>query len=102
MSIGAYLSTREGTTKKVGAYSVAIATFCAFIFFGFLPLFPYIFSFGSFTLSGIITGVAFICIGYLKSIMNHSSPPLAILQTVLLGGIAASVAYYAGLFLRSL
>jgi VIT1/CCC1 family predicted Fe2+/Mn2+ transporter len=77
-------------------------TFIAFLFFGFLPLIPYIFSFGSFTLSGAITGVAFVSIGYLKGIMNHKSILLSILQTVLLGSIAAAVAYYAGVFLEGI
>lgn len=102
MSIGAYLSTREDPEKKVCSYCVGIATFIAFLFFGFLPLLPYIFSFGSFLLSGIITGIAFVSIGYLKGIMNQKSIILAILQTVLLGGIAAAVAYYAGVFLEGI
>jgi VIT1/CCC1 family predicted Fe2+/Mn2+ transporter len=102
MSIGAYLSSREDTNKKIWAYRVAVTTFSAFIVFGFLPLLPYIFSFGNFLLSGIITGWAFLCIGYLKGVMNHSSLSLAIIQTALLGSVAASIAYYAGLFLGSL
>lgn len=102
MSIGAYLSTREDSEKKVCAYCVGTATFFAFLFFGFLPLLPYIFSFGGFAFSGVITGVAFVSIGYLKGVMNQKSLLAAIAQTVLLGGVAASIAYYAGVFLGSL
>jgi len=102
MSIGAYLSTREDPEKKICPSCVGIATFCAFILFGFLPLLPYIFSSGSFMISGIITGTAFIVIGCLKGLMNQKSLLLAIFQTVLLGGIAAAVAYYAGVFLEGM
>lgn len=102
MSIGAYLSTRDDSEKRICAYCVGTATFFAFLFFGFLPLLPYIFSFGSFALSGIITGIAFVSIGYLKGIMNRKSLLAAIIQTVSLGGIAAGIAYYAGVFLGSL
>ncbi len=102
MSIGAYLSTREDPDKKICPLCVGTATFIAFLLFGFLPLLPYIFSFGSFALSGAITAVAFVGIGYLKGLMNQKSLLLAIVQTVLLGGVAASVAYYAGVFLGSL
>jgi len=102
MSIGAYLSTREDSSKKVCPYYVGLTTFVAFIIFGLLPLLPYIFSFGAFMLSGVITGIAFISIGYLKGVMNQKSLVLAIIQTVLLGGLAAGIAYYAGVFLSSL
>ncbi|MEI6711218.1 MAG: VIT1/CCC1 transporter family protein [bacterium] len=94
MSIGAYLSTRDDPKKSICAICVAISTFCAFVAFGLLPLLPYIFSFGNFISSGVITGVAFIVIGCLKGIMNHKSLLRAIAQTVLLGSIAAGIAYY--------
>lgn len=102
MSIGAYLSTREDPKRKVCAYCVGITTFISFLCFGLLPLYPYIFSSGSFSTSATITGISFIMIGYLKGVMNNTSLWKAIVQTVLLGGIAASVAYYAGVFLGSL
>ncbi len=102
MSIGAYLSTREDATKKVCPYCVGFATFVAFIFFWLLPLLPYVLSFGSFQISAMITGVAFVIIGLLKGTMNHRSLFVAIVQTVSLGGIAAGIAYYAGVFLGSI
>lgn len=104
MSIGAYLSTREEPKKNINASLVGFHTFVAFLFFGLLPLLPYLLQFDKniFLLSCIITGVSFVAIGYLKGVMNQKSILRAIIQVVLLGSIAASVAYYAGLFLGAL
>lgn len=104
MSIGAYLSTREEHKKNLSASLVWFHTFVAFVFFGFLPLLPYILHAHKdiFLLSCVITGASFIFIWYLKGVMNNKSIPRAIIQVVILGGIAASVAYYAGVFLWAL
>lgn len=104
MSIGAYLSTREEHKKNISASLVWFHTFVAFIFFGLLPLLPYILQAHKniFLLSCIITGSSFVAIGYLKGVMNNRSILRAIIQVVILGGIAASVAYYAGVFLGAL
>jgi len=102
MSIGAYLSTREGARISVRPFWVGITTLCAFILFGVLPLLPYLFNAPDFALSCEITGVSFLIIGYLKGVMNKKSILPAILQVLFLGGVAAGVAYYAGVFLRSL
>lgn len=102
MSIWAYLSTREDAKQQICATCVAVSTFAAFIFFWCLPLLPYIFSFWNFIFSSIITGVAFVVIGYLKGIMNRTSLLKAMSQTVLLWGIAAGIAYSTWVFLGSL
>lgn len=102
MSIGAYLSTEKNSSQNINPYLVGVTTFISFFIFGFLPLLPYIFSFGSFGVSAGITGCAFIAIWYIKSIMNPGTLVSSIAQTVWLGSIAAAVAYYVGVFLGSL
>lgn len=45
---------------------MAIWTLVAFIIIGFIPLIPYVFDIGSFQLSCLMTGLAFLIIGVVK------------------------------------
>jgi len=81
------------------------ATFCAFLLVGFLPLLPLFFALASdqvFWVSCVIAGSAFMGIGLVKGwIIGHSHIRSGV-QTMLMGGAAAAIAYYVGQWLHRL
>jgi len=86
----------------------AITTFIAFIIVGAFPLLSYLYQWflpGSisqpFLWSSILTGVAFFIVGALKSRFVGQYWLLAGIETFAAGGLAASLAYFIGKFLRS-
>lgn len=119
MSVGAYLSNKssqELMLKKgesiAGEPSPVIngfATFMAFIFVGLVPLSVYsidlLFNMElarPFLLTSIMTGLAFVGIGLLKSRVAHAPVTRSIVETLVLGTIAAGLAYYLGAFLEGI
>jgi VIT1/CCC1 family predicted Fe2+/Mn2+ transporter len=75
----------------------AMATFLAFLVAGMVPLLPFIFAIANaFTISTIMTGVVFFGIGAAKSVWSLSPWWRSGLETLLIGGAAASVAYFVG------
>ncbi len=87
----------------------ALATFSAFVLVGFIPLMSYVVSYfyvmppaRLFLLSSLFTGLAFIFIGFLKSYVTHAPRIRSIIETLLLGTVAALVAYYVGDLLQSI
>jgi VIT1/CCC1 family predicted Fe2+/Mn2+ transporter len=81
------------------AGSIAVATFVSFIFFGLLPLLPYVVYAGSpnaFVYSVITTATALILLGVLRYRVTRQSFVRAVSESLLLGGLAASVAYIVG------
>lgn len=89
------------------AVRAAAATFVAFCLAGLVPLLPLIFAFtlaaaGQYVLSAILTGATFFVIGLLKGRVVEHSPWLSGLETLLIGGTAAAVAFSVGLALKSL
>ncbi|MHB9029369.1 MAG: VIT1/CCC1 transporter family protein [Candidatus Latescibacterota bacterium] len=83
----------------------AVTTFVAFVFFGFVPLIPYIFSFPQtllFPVSSCLAAFAFISLGVWKGVALHRSPIRSGVQTFVVGGIAAVLAYGVGALLHSL
>lgn len=88
----------------------AVTTFAAFNAIGFIPLLPFvamfligssvISSFGAFTYSMTFTGAAFFLIGIVKGRVVQKPLARSGLSTLLVGGIAAAVAYAAGYLLN--
>jgi len=86
--------------------TTAWMTFLSFNLVGFVPLAVYVFhympwmnSFSNeklFTWSAILTGLAFVGIGVLKARVNNLSLWRSVAETVLLGALAAVLAYAAG------
>ena len=75
----------------------ALATFGAFLVAGMVPLVPFIASLpGAFTISAWMTGCSFFAIGALKSIWSLSPWWRSGLETLGIGGAAASIAYLVG------
>jgi VIT1/CCC1 family predicted Fe2+/Mn2+ transporter len=84
-------------------------TYVAFILIGLIPLSLYVLDYffdlpvqSLFAYTAILTSFGFALIGWLKSFVNETSTMRSILETVLLGGIAAVVAYFVGDVLEKL
>lgn len=87
----------------------AAVTFISFNLIGFIPLFAYVLSYFSaffrtntFTLSIILTSVAFFIVGSVKGRIVEMRWPISGLETLLMGGVAAIIAYVVGYLLRGL
>ena len=81
----------------------ALSTFISFFICGLIPLLPYLFDFThAFVLSLIVTGAIFFAIGSAKSRWSTSSWLRSGVVTLFVGAIAASLAYVAGVVLRTL
>lgn len=83
-------------------FKIGLATFISFILVGFIPLMVYLWNFffpseiNTFLWTSILTGLAFLIVGWLKSIVNQTSALRSISETVALGVLAAVVAFYVG------
>lgn len=102
MSISAYLSARSEKLWKKTPLSIALWTLAAFIIVGFIPMIAYVFDVGSFQLSCLMTGIAFLWIGIVKWYLSHTSMVLSGLQTLGLWTFAALIAYGVGAWLAGL
>ncbi|GAB5553452.1 MAG: VIT1/CCC1 transporter family protein [Saprospiraceae bacterium] len=84
------------------AFSVGLATYISFLLIGLIPLLIYVWDYlvtfpsHTFLWASILTGFGFIIIGYLKSIITEASAVKGVLETLTLGVVAASVAYFVG------
>lgn len=81
----------------------ALATYTSFILVGLVPLIAYVIDFTSetkinnvFFTSAVLTGMTFLLIGILKSYVTETNKWRSMLETLLLGGIAAAISYYIG------
>ena len=123
MSVGAYLShkTEQETILKQEDNSVLLkgntmksplkiggVTYFSFILIGIIPLLIYVIDYirpisgNLFVIASILTGLGFLFIGWLKSYVNKMPYIKGIAETVILGAIAAVVAYFIGDFLESI
>lgn len=117
MAISNYLSTKSGnelhkTHKKdhlKDPKRTALATFVAFVIIGFIPLLSFVLGTFipsiqavQFQISIILTAVAFLIIGAAKGIIVGTKRIRASLETLVIGGIAALLAYVVGYLLRGL
>ena len=77
-------------------------TYFSFVLIGLVPLMVYVWDFlgdfpgDLFLWSCILTGVVFFMIGFLKTYVTQTSLLKGILETLILGAIAASVSYFVG------
>ncbi|PKV75152.1 VIT1/CCC1 transporter family protein [Pontibacter ramchanderi] len=92
--------TKDGKTP----IKTASVTFLSFLAVGSIPLLAYIFAgldsgianSELFLYSSILTGIALTIVGALKSIVTERNIMAGIAETLLLGGLAASLAYFVG------
>lgn len=110
MSIGAYLSansekdkskSQKKTETKTPIF-IGVFTYISFLIMGLIPIIIYIIDLFKkleidlFLVASILTGIVFIIIGTLKSYVTNTNILKGILETLILGTIAAIVAYYVG------
>ncbi len=90
-------------------FKSAAVTFVSFNLIGFIPLLAYVLSYFSeffrtntFTLSIILTSVAFFIVGSVKGRIVEKRWLISGFETLLIGGAAAIIAYVVGYLLRGL
>lgn len=84
-------------------------TFVSFVIVGLVPLIAYLWDYSSeqtegnlFTISIILTSIAFIGIGWLKSVVTQTRRIKSILETLFLGAAAAVLSYFVGSILEQM
>lgn len=119
MGVGSYLSTKseqqlmakrgESVTNEPSPAINGVTTYVSFILVGLVPLLAYTFNFilnnslnHLFLISSILTALAFIGIGFLKSRVAQAPVLRSLLETLILGVIAAGFAYILGDVLEQL
>ena len=98
------LTEEYGLPREVRSpWIAAMSTFTAFLVCGLVPLLPYLLGASqSLSLSTFMTGTMFFAIGSLKSKWSTASWLQSGLTTLLVGAIAASLAYGTGVVLKNL
>ncbi len=87
---------------------IGATTYFSFLLIGLIPLVIYVVDYitplqqNLFLIASILTAFGFIIIGWLKTYVNQTSVVKGILETLVLGGIAAVVSYFVGDFLEQL
>lgn len=113
MSVGAYLSTKTNNSTNLNnnnkkPFWVGAITYVSFIAIGIIPILIYIIdymypiTYNLFFISSCLTVLGFLVIGLLKTYINKSNPIKGVIETLLLGGIAAIVAYSVGDILKAI
>ncbi|MHA6345884.1 VIT1/CCC1 transporter family protein, partial [Roseivivax sp. CAU 1761] len=100
------VATDLGATQAVTLKSAvhpgraALTTFLAFVTAGMMPLWPFILNLPRpFATSAFATAAAFVIIGYLRGVWTSRKSLHTMVETTLIGGGAAIVAYAAGIVL---
>ncbi len=83
-------------------FKIGFVTYISFISIGLIPLVIYVWNFfwgfngDLFIWTSFLTSLAFVFIGFLKSYVTETSKLKGILETLILGALAAIVSYYVG------
>ena len=122
MAVANYLSTKSESelirTKRLPKaldlvfkhpLKAAFATYISFIVLGFIPLLPFITSAvlniefeHIFLYSTIFAALALFSVGAVKGFVVRKHPFKSALETLVIGGIAASMAYIVGAWIQNL
>ncbi|MEM9227363.1 MAG: VIT1/CCC1 transporter family protein [Verrucomicrobiota bacterium] len=88
---------------------IGFTTFVSFLIFGVVPLLAYLgdylFDFGwdnLFLITSVLAGFAFALIGYLKSKVARADAMSSVIETLVLGAVAAGASYGIGYWLESI
>lgn len=83
---------------RTSAVKHGLATFAAFVVMGAFPLLPFLFgsSQNQFLISAVLAGMAFFGVGAARTLITSENPVRAGAEIFLVGGLAASVAYFIG------
>ena len=83
-------------------FMIGAVTYVSFLLVGLIPLLIYVIDYinplnqNLFLIASVLTGIGFVLVGWMKTYVNQTSKLKGILGTLILGGIAALVAYYVG------
>ncbi|MFK7782694.1 VIT1/CCC1 transporter family protein [Psychroserpens sp.] len=83
-------------------FKIGLVTYISFVTIGLIPLLVYLWDFLSefpgnlFLWTSIFTSIAFVFIGFLKTYVTETSKLKGILETLILGALAATVSYFVG------
>lgn len=120
MALSNYLSTESAEElhfrhkHKISGFEkeprkTAMATFISFVVVGFIPLSSFVLALifpiidaNKFLYSIILTALAFIIVGIIKGVMVGGNKLKSVLETLVIGGIAAFIAYIIGYLLRGI
>lgn len=118
MAVSNYLSTKSqndlNNSHKHRHHNklpikTALATFSAFVLIGLIPLLAFIsapfyswINEDKFLYSSILTGVAFLFIGFAKAEVTKKPKIRSSIETLLIGGAAAGIAFAVGYILRGI
>lgn len=90
-------------------FQMGLVTFISFLLMGFIPLLVYVIDYAGsgldidlFIYSSVLTFITFAGIGFAKSYVTATSRLRGIFETLFLGGSAAVLAYYVGVFLEKI
>ena len=102
--VSTMLTEEYGLPREIrSSWIAAMSTFTAFLICGLVPLVPFLFKVPqAFEVSIIMTGTVFLVIGSAKSRWSTASWWRSGFTTLLVGAIAAALAYVAGVVLKTL
>ena len=92
----------EMLKEQKSPFAIGGVTYLSFVLIGLIPLVIYVWDYlfdytgNLFWTACLLTSLAFIFIGFLKSYVTQTGRIKGILETLLLGAIAAAVAYFVG------
>lgn len=99
----------EMALENKSPLAMGMVTFVSFIVIGLIPLLIYVYNYvagvetsNTFAIASVLTSLAFVGIGWLKSYVTQTNQVRSILETLLLGTSAAVLAYVVGNFLESI
>lgn len=98
------LTEEYGLSWQVrSAWRAGVSTFSAFVVCGLVPLLPFLFGVpDAFSLATVLTGGVFFAIGSVKSKWSTISWWRSGLETLVVGSVAAALAYAVGVLLKSI
>src|SRR3989338_11679285 len=114
MAASDYLGTKSECEAKEGnvtecdprhLWRSAWFTFLSFVIAGLIPLIPFFFTLHNnlaLTTSAVFTGIGLFVIGALRSHYTNRGVLVSGFEVFAVGGIAAALAYFVGLFIRSI
>ncbi len=117
MAVSNYLSEkskeelRGEKNKKSLASKKATVTFFSFLLIGFIPLFSFVLAAAvnsptlfksQFLYSIILTALALMIIGWFKGVVTQKNKVKSSLQVLVIGGVAAVIAFFVGYFIKTL
>tara|TARA_Y100000034_G_C6885103_1_gene406278 strand:+ start:1163 stop:1675 length:513 start_codon:yes stop_codon:yes gene_type:complete len=112
MAVSNYLSTKshievahknKNPLDHPAPKKSALVTFFSFAIIGFIPLLAFLLPIQEkFLYSSIFTALAFLIVGAVRSKVSQKHPVRTSLETLVIGAIAASIAFTTGYLLRGL